>query len=126
MRNTALSPAARQHLELLTGDCDLDLLHEIDRDTLLRYCESYARWQDSEGKVSEFGSLVKGQSGFPSENPHIGIASRYSAICSKMEAEVKKILIDLRKVSKQSTAELADGDDGDDLDSIIGAGFKGG
>lgn len=114
-----LSKAGQAHLKKITGGGDLKQLNPVDADTLNRYAESYARWEQLEAGVERYGLLVKQQNGFPAENPYIPISHRYSAACSRMESAVKKILSDLRRPGKAPAGGTAPGED-DDLDGMFG------
>lgn len=96
-----ISEAAQKHLDTITDGASLACLDPVDRDTLRRYCESFARWVDAEHSITEHGMLVKGSSGFPSESPYMSISHKYSSDCSKMEIRIKKILEQLKYLSKR-------------------------
>lgn len=54
----------------------LGLLTRLDAAALAGYCVAYARWADAERRVAEQGAVVKSPSGFPIQNPYLGIANR--------------------------------------------------
>jgi P27 family predicted phage terminase small subunit len=51
------------------------LLTSVDRAALAAYCAAYARWTEGEDKVQQHGLVVKSPSGFPIQNPYVGIAN---------------------------------------------------
>jgi P27 family predicted phage terminase small subunit len=66
------------------------IISEIDTAALALYCQSYARWQQAEAKISEIklktgddGLLIKAPSGYPIQNPYLAIANRAMEDCYK-------------------------------------------
>ncbi len=53
----------------------LGLLTEIDRAAFAGYCVSWSTWITAQQKVQQMGSIAKAPSGYPIQNPYIGIAN---------------------------------------------------
>lgn len=54
----------------------LGLLTSVDRAALAAYCSSWSRWIDAEENVQKFGAVIKSpKSGYPVQNPYVGIAN---------------------------------------------------
>lgn len=52
------------------------IITALDRTALEAYCRLYSRWRKAERKVQELGEVVKSPSGYPIQNPYLGVASR--------------------------------------------------
>jgi len=50
-----------------------------DADMLEQYCRIHAQLKKAEGKVAEFGELVKAPTGFPCQSPWLNIVNRCRA-----------------------------------------------
>ncbi|NTW70665.1 MAG: phage terminase small subunit P27 family [Eubacteriaceae bacterium] len=75
---TWLEPEAKKewrrtakHLE------ELGILTEVDMAAFAGYCQSYARWKESEEFISKHAMIVKSPSGHLVQVPHISIAQTY-------------------------------------------------
>lgn len=53
----------------------MGLLTKVDRAALAAYCEAWARWCEAERQIQKFGLVVKSPSGYPMQNPYVGIAN---------------------------------------------------
>lgn len=51
------------------------LLTKVDRAALAAYCQAWARWCEAERNVQKYGHVVKSPSGYPIQNPYVGIAN---------------------------------------------------
>jgi len=52
------------------------LLTTVDRAALAAYCAAWSRWVDAELNIQKFGTVIKSpKSGFPIQNPYVGIAN---------------------------------------------------
>jgi P27 family predicted phage terminase small subunit len=52
------------------------LLTIVDRAALAAYCAAWSRWANAEEQVQKFGAVIKSpKSGFPIQNPYVGIAN---------------------------------------------------
>lgn len=52
------------------------LLTTVDRAALAAYCASWARWVDAEENLQKFGAVIRSpKSGFPIQNPYVGVAN---------------------------------------------------
>ncbi len=52
------------------------LLTSVDRAALAAYCQTWARWCDAERQLQKSGVVLKSpKSGFPIQNPYVGIAN---------------------------------------------------
>lgn len=54
----------------------LGLLTTIDRQALIAYCVTWARWLEAEDQIREHGMVLKGRKGAPILSPYVGIAAR--------------------------------------------------
>jgi P27 family predicted phage terminase small subunit len=54
----------------------LGLLTTIDRQALIAYCMTWARWLDAEDQIRKHGMVLKGRKGAPILSPYVGIAAR--------------------------------------------------
>lgn len=71
-----LSKEARKEWKRISKELvTCGLLTSVDRAALAAYCSAYARWVDAESKVQQHGLVVKSPSGFPIQNPYVGIAN---------------------------------------------------
>ena len=70
-----LSKAAKAEWKRISADLSAQgLLTNVDRAALAAYCAAYARWADAEENVQKFGAVIKSpKSGFPIQNPYVGI-----------------------------------------------------
>lgn len=66
----------------------LGLLTEADRDALLLYCVSFARWKGAEKQLRKYGLLITAKG-----NPYPMI-SPYLAIANKAQAQCRAILLE--------------------------------
>jgi P27 family predicted phage terminase small subunit len=53
----------------------IGLLTKVDRAALAAYCQAWARWCEAERNVQKYGHVVKSPSGYPIQNPYVGIAN---------------------------------------------------
>lgn len=53
----------------------IGLLTSVDRAALAAYCAAYSRWAEAEQKIQQHGLVVKAPSGYPIQNPYVGIAN---------------------------------------------------
>jgi P27 family predicted phage terminase small subunit len=52
------------------------LLTTVDRAALAAYCSAWSRWVNAEESIQKFGAVIKSpKSGFPIQNPYVGIAN---------------------------------------------------
>src|ERR1700750_2174369 len=52
------------------------LLTSVDRAALAGYCAAWSRWVNAEENLQKFGAVIKSpKSGFPIQNPYVGIAN---------------------------------------------------
>ncbi len=64
-----------------------NIITRIDGVALELLCEAYSRWLDALDKVKLMGMVVKSPSGFPVQNPYLGIANRAFDQAQKMMTE---------------------------------------
>jgi P27 family predicted phage terminase small subunit len=67
---------------------DLRVLTEADRGSLLALCQQWSLYQEATSKIAQAGMVVKSPSGYPIQNPYIGIASKALGHCVKLWAEL--------------------------------------
>lgn len=53
----------------------IGLLTRVDRAALAAYCQAWARWCEAELNVQKYGHVIKSPSGYPVQNPYVGIAN---------------------------------------------------
>lgn len=54
----------------------IGLLAAVDRAALAAYCQCWSRWIDAEESIKKFGTVIKSpKSGYPVQNPYVGIAN---------------------------------------------------
>lgn len=53
----------------------LGLVSKIDRGALAGYCVAWSRWVDAETQLKRFGAVIKSPTGYPIQNPYLGIAN---------------------------------------------------
>lgn len=51
----------------------MGLLTNVDRAALGAYCAAYSTWVDAETSLQKFGRVIKSPSGYPIQNPYVGI-----------------------------------------------------
>jgi P27 family predicted phage terminase small subunit len=62
----------RVYAELLSAG----LLTAVDRAALSAYCAAWSRWVNAEENIQKFGTVIKSpKSGFPIQNPYVGVAN---------------------------------------------------
>lgn len=88
------------------------LLTSIDRAALAAYATAYGRWADSEEQLKKHGPVVKSPSGYPIQNPYLGIANK--AMC-----EMRRWLVEFG-MTPSSRSRLAAGEGAsDELDDFL-------
>jgi P27 family predicted phage terminase small subunit len=72
-----LDKAARAEWKRVADELSAQgLLTTVDRAALAAYCSAWARWINAEEQVQKFGAVIKSpKSGFPIQNPYVGIAN---------------------------------------------------
>jgi len=72
-----LDDAAKREWKRISAELvSLNLLTSVDRAALSAYCASWSRWMDAETNVQKYGAVIKSpKSGFPIQNPYVGIAN---------------------------------------------------
>ena len=65
--------------ELIRLECWGLVATQADADLLEQYCRIHAQLKKAEGKVAEFGELVKSPNGFPCQSPWLNIVNRCRA-----------------------------------------------
>ena len=65
--------------ELTRLECWGLMTTQADADLLEQYCRIHAQLKKAEGKVAEFGELVKSPNGFPCQSPWLNIVNRCRA-----------------------------------------------
>ena len=60
----------------------------VDRAALEVYCCEYSLWVNAYKKIREHGTIIKSQSGYPAQSPHLAIAN-------KAQAEMRRWLCEL-------------------------------
>jgi len=73
--------------ELTRLECWGLVTTQADAELLAEYCRLHARKANAEGKVAEFGELVKGANGFPVQSPWVSAADRCWAGMFKIALE---------------------------------------
>ncbi len=54
----------------------MGLLTVVDRSALAAYCSAWSSWMTAEENIQKFGCLIKtAKSGYPMQNPYVGIAN---------------------------------------------------
>lgn len=72
-----LDKAARAEWKRVSDELSATgLLTTVDRAALAAYCAAWSRWVDAETNIQKFGTVIKSpKSGFPIQNPYVGIAN---------------------------------------------------
>ena len=55
----------------------MGVLTEADMAAFAGYCQSYARWKEAEGRITDRGLVIRTPSGYPQQVPYISIAQQY-------------------------------------------------
>lgn len=64
------------------------LMSHLDVAALAAYCTHYSRWVEAEKKIQELNTLIiKAPSGYPQNNPYLGIANRSLEMMHKFLVE---------------------------------------
>ena len=71
--------ARAEWAELTRLECWGLVVTQADADLLEQYCRIHAQLKKAEGKVAEFGELVKSPNGFPCQSPWLNIVNRCRA-----------------------------------------------
>lgn len=72
-----LSAEARAEWRRMAGKLyQLGLLTELDSSALALYCQAFGRWVQAEGKLKEFGLLIKTPNDYPAQSPYLSIANK--------------------------------------------------
>lgn len=82
------------------------LLTSVDRAALAAYCAAWSRWISAEENVQKFGAVIKSpKSGYPVQNPYVGIAN--TAL-----DQMRKFLVEFGMTpASRSRINVADADD---------------
>lgn len=56
----------------------LGMLTDVDHRALELYSQTYSTWKEATEKVATSGMLIKAPSGYPQQNPYLGIANQAS------------------------------------------------
>lgn len=64
------------------------IITAADRNALVAACQQWALYLDATDKVATAGMIVKAPSGYPVQNPYLGIASKALAHCQKLWVEL--------------------------------------
>lgn len=72
-----LNKAAKSEWKRVSGELAAQgLLTTVDRAALAAYCASWSRWVDAEENLHKFGAVIRSpKSGFPIQNPYVGVAN---------------------------------------------------
>jgi P27 family predicted phage terminase small subunit len=71
-----LDTIARAEWDRITPELlALGILTRIDRAALSAYCSAWSRWVEAENNLRKTGTLIKTPSGYPIQNPYLGIAN---------------------------------------------------
>lgn len=65
----------------------LGLLTDIDRATLVGYCESWSQYKEAKEKLQKTGLIIKTTNGNIIQNPLVGIANKSLEMMNKLAAE---------------------------------------
>jgi P27 family predicted phage terminase small subunit len=61
---------------------------DADRGALLALCLEWARYLDATAKVGQSGMVIQTKTGYPMQNPYIGIATKALSACTKLWPEL--------------------------------------
>jgi P27 family predicted phage terminase small subunit len=85
---THLDSAAKREWTRISRELTkLGLLTNVDRAALAAYCAAYSRWAEAEKQIQKFGLVIKAPSGYPIQNPYVGIANTSLDIMRKFSSE---------------------------------------
>jgi P27 family predicted phage terminase small subunit len=66
----------------------LGLLTEADRDALVLYCVTFARWREAEKQLRKYGLLITAKGNpYPMMSPYLSIANKAQAQCRALLME---------------------------------------
>jgi P27 family predicted phage terminase small subunit len=65
----------------------MGVLARIDRAAIAAYCVSWSRWVEAEKQIRKFGPVIKAPSGYPVQNPHLGVANTAMTFMKSLLAE---------------------------------------
>ena len=83
-----LSPAQQDGWRYAMRHAPPGMLKRLDQSCLTVWVVSEERHQDAAVKVSQLGSLLKGKSGTPYQNPYLAIMNKQAIIMMKAAAEL--------------------------------------
>ena len=63
------------------------LLTQVDRAALAGYCQSWGLWVEACLALSQSGTVIKTESGFPMQNPYLSVANKALANIGKFLVE---------------------------------------
>ena len=72
-----LDDAAKKEWKRVSKELEaVGLLTSVDRAALAAYCAAWSRWVNAEEQIQKFGTVIKSpKSGYPVQNPYVGIAN---------------------------------------------------
>jgi P27 family predicted phage terminase small subunit len=72
-----LSAVAKKHWKKILPQLRAaKIITNIDATAFAAYCETYATWQHAVDQIAKYGSVIKGEKGFPVCSPYVTIADK--------------------------------------------------
>ena len=84
------------------------VLKDVDIMAIAGYCEHFSRWDIATKEIHKKGYIVKSPSGYPMNNPYIGIANKSFEAMMKVMSEFGMTASSRAKISISEAPESAD------------------
>jgi P27 family predicted phage terminase small subunit len=85
------------------------LLTTVDRAALAAYCSAWSRWVTAEEAIQKFGMVIKSpKSGFPIQNPYVGVANTALDHLRKFASEFGMTPSSRSRINVSSTPSAGD------------------
>ena len=86
---TELGPIARNEFVRIVDElAKLKRLNTLDVASVAMYSNAYSGWLEALAAIKEFGSIVKGASGYPNQSPYVNLANQHVATMMRCSAEL--------------------------------------
>lgn len=81
----------------------------VDRAALSAYCAAWSRWISAEENVQRFGAVIRSpKTGFPIQNPHVGVANTALQIMHRFLIEFGMTPSSRARLSVEAAPKSAD------------------
>ena len=94
----------------------MGVLTEADMAAFAGYCQSYARWKEAEGRITDRGLVIRTPSGYPQQVPYISIAQQYLKLMQQFAEQLGLTPAARSRIIANNGENAA----ADDMDELLG------